>query len=85
MAKSRTEFNRVSVENARKNGRVEIRCWLPDRHCSESYRSMADQVPKRQLGILIGAMVKLAEHAQKNGDLQMKDGKIYLYGKEFSA
>jgi hypothetical protein len=76
---SQEEKNRNYIKAARDQGRREVRGRLIDRETSEQYDELIGLVPKKQIGQVLSAMVKLAAQARERGELEIDDdGHVYL-------
>ncbi|MCG9658657.1 hypothetical protein [Vibrio mediterranei] len=79
MASQQVENNQRDIQRMREQGRKEIRGRLEDKHTTDLYEEMAVNIPKRNRGRLLSAMVKLAHEAQKKGQLVIsEDGTVEL-------
>ena len=76
---SQTVYNRRYIQQVKASGRREIRGTLADSTITSMYEELTKNVPKRQIGQVLSAMVKLAHQAKKDGELVIQeDGTVIL-------
>lgn len=82
-ASPQTIHNQAFLLRAKEQGRKSIRGILSDKKTSDQYVELTKCLPKKKLGLLLSAMVKLAHEAKENGNLVIDEdsGTVLLNGK----
>lgn len=77
-ASNQVDRNAASLARAKEAGRRPIRGILSDKDVSDMYEKLISDVPKKQIGLVLSAMVKLAYNARENGELVIDGDRVEL-------
>lgn len=76
---NQTLYNRKYIQNVKESGRREIRGKLADSATTSMYEELTKNVPKRNIGQVLSAMVQIAHRAKENGELVIQeDGTVII-------